>query len=96
MPLNTIPFDPAEHLVDDAAVAAFLEEAIATNDAGIIAKALGDVARARGMAQIAAQSGLSRESLYKALSSEGNPEFATLLRVLKALGLRLSVSAVET
>ena len=58
-----------------------------------IAKALGTIARARGMSQIAKKAGLSRESLYKALSTEGNPEFATVAKVLRALGLRLTIAA---
>ena len=72
----------------------YLEDAMETNDPKFIARAIGDVARARGMTDIAKASGLSRESLYKALSGDGNPEFATMLRVLNALGLRLNVEPV--
>ncbi len=61
----------------------------AVGDPGLVAAALGDIARAKGMAQIARQAGLGRESLYKALSPEGNPEFTTVLKVVRALGLRL-------
>jgi probable addiction module antidote protein len=93
MALKTKPFDAAEYLDDDASVAAYLDEAMATGDAKFIAKSLGVVARARGMTQIAKDTGLSRESLYRALSDDGNPEFATMVTVLSALGLRLSVVA---
>ena len=95
MTLKTTPFDPAEYLDDDEAVAAYIEEALATNDVGFITKAIGDVARARGMAQIAKDSDLSRESLYRALGVDGNPEFATVLKVLKALRLKLVVAPAE-
>jgi probable addiction module antidote protein len=93
MALKTKPFDAAEYLDDDASVAAYLDEAMATGDAKFIAKSLGVVARARGMTQIAKDTGLSRESLYRALGDDGNPEFATMITVLSALGLRLSVVA---
>ena len=95
MPLKTTPFDPAEYLDDDEAIKAYIDDAIATGDAGFIAKCIGDVARARGMSQIAKDSGLSRESLYKALSTNGNPEFATILKVITALGLKLSVAVAK-
>ena len=68
---------------------AYLDGAFADGDAGEIADALGVVARARGMSQIAEETGLTRQALYKALSSDGNPEFATVLKVIRALGLRL-------
>ena len=93
MPLKTKLFDPAEYLDDDEAVSAYIDEAMATDDASFIAKCLGDVARARGMSQIAKDSGLSRESLYKALSENGNPSFATVLKVARALGVRLHAEA---
>jgi probable addiction module antidote protein len=67
----------------------YLEAALEEGDPALVAAALGDIARAKGMAQIARKSGLGRESLYKALSPEGNPEFATVLKVVRALGLRL-------
>jgi probable addiction module antidote protein len=94
-PLTTQPFDPAEYLDDSEAIAAYLTEALATEDPAFIADALGVVARAHGMSEIALQSGLSRESLYRALSPDGNPEFATVLRVLRAMGLRLSTNPIE-
>lgn len=96
MALKTRPFDAAEYLEDDRAIAEYLEEAlkVATEDANpaFLAHALGTVARARGMSQIAKDAGLSRESLYKALGSEGNPELGTILRVVRALGLILTIT----
>lgn len=92
MPLDTKPWDPADHLDTKEAVAAYLEAAFEDGDPGVIAAALGDVARARGMAQIARETNLSRESLYRSLSSAGNPELSTLLRVMKSLGLRLTAT----
>ncbi|SPF45652.1 conserved hypothetical protein [Syntrophobacter sp. SbD1] len=86
---QTRPWDVAEHLETDEDMAAYLEAALEEGDASLVAAALGDIARAKGMAQIASETGLGRESLYKALSSEGNPEFATVLKVVRALGLRL-------
>ena len=93
--IKTRPFDPAAFLNSNEALAAYLEEALDIGDPAFIADALGVVARARGMSQIAKESGLGRESLYKALSADGNPEFGTVLRVLKALGMRLSVAPFE-
>jgi probable addiction module antidote protein len=89
--LKTARFDVAEYLRTSEEMAAYLEACIeeAPHDAAFIAKAVGDIARAKGMSQVAHESGLSRESLYKALSGERNPEFDTILRVLSALGLRL-------
>ena len=86
-----IAFDPAEYLDDPKAIAAYLEEAFDTGDAKFIADAMGVVARASGMSEIAKSAGLSRESLYKALSADGNPELGTVLRVIKALGLKLAI-----
>ena len=84
-------FDPAGYLDDPEAISAYLEEAFDTGDAKFIADAMGVVARASGMSEIAKASGLSRESLYKALSANGNPELTTVLRVIAALGMKLSV-----
>ncbi len=92
MGLKTKLFDPAEYLDDAESIAAYLDEAMATSDARFIAKSLGVVARARGMTQMAQETGLSRESLYRALSDDGNPEFSTLLAVVSALGLQLSIT----
>jgi probable addiction module antidote protein len=93
--LKTQPFDPAAYLDDAESLAAYMSEALATEDPAFIADALGVVARARGMSEIARQSGLSRESLYRALSPEGNPEFNTILRVVRSMGLRLSTTPIE-
>lgn len=89
--IQTHPWDAAEHLETKEDIAAYLEAALEDGDPSLVAAALGDIARSKGMTQIAHETGLRRESLYKALSSEGNPEFATVLKVLKALGLRLVV-----
>ena len=86
-------YDPAEDLSSNESIAVFMAEAIETNDAGYIAHALGVVARAKGMAQIAAQTGLSREQLYRSFSENGNPTLKTTLAVMKALGLELTAKA---
>lgn len=86
---KTRPWDAVEHLKTDEDLAAYLEAVFEHGDAGLVAAALGDIARAKGMTQIARQAGLGRESLYKALSPGGNPEFATILKVVQALGLKL-------
>ena len=95
MPVRTTPFDPASYLDTEAAVATYLTEALESNDPGFIADALGVVARARGMSQVARDAGLSRESLYRTLGPDGNPELSTLLRVLQALHLRLTVRPAD-
>ena len=82
-------WDPAEHLETEEDMALYLEAAFEDGDPPLIAAALGDIARAKGMSQLARDTGLGRESLYKALSPNGNPEFSTVLKVLSALGLRL-------
>jgi len=82
-------WDAAEHLGTEEDMAAYLEAALQEGDPTLVAAALGDIARAKGITQIARETGLGRESLYKALSPEGNPEFATVLKVVRALGLRL-------
>lgn len=82
-------WEPAEHLDSEEDMAAYLEAALEEGDASLVAAALGDIAKAKGMTQLARETGLGRESLYKALSPSGNPEFATILRVVSALGLRL-------
>lgn len=88
---TTTRYDVAEHLRTQEEMAAYLEACLeeADGDAAFIAKALGDIARAKGMAQVARDAGLSRESLYKALSGERSPDFATILKVVGALGLKL-------
>ena len=85
----TTPWDPADHLKTDEDMAAYLEAALEEGDPALVAAALGDIARAKGMTQVARDAGLGRESLYKALSPAGNPEFATILKVVSALGLQL-------
>ena len=87
--IQTRPWDVAEHLKTEEDMALYMEAALEEGDPALVAAALGDIARAKGMAQIARKAGLGRESLYKALSPEGNPEFATVLKVVRALGLRL-------
>ena len=86
-------YDPAEDLTSEEAVAIFMAEAFQTGDAGYIAHALGVVARAKGMAQIAGQTGLSREQLYRSFSGNGNPTLKTTLAVMKALGIELTAKA---
>jgi len=87
--VRTRKWDPADYLETDARVAAYLNAVLEDGDAALVTAALGDIARAKGMSKIATNAGLGRESLYKALSQDGNPEFATVLRVIRALGLRL-------
>ena len=92
---TTTPYDVAEHLRTPKESAAYLEACFeeANGDAAFIAKALGDIARARGMSKVAQDSGLSRESLYKALSGDRNPSFDTVLKVMNALGLELHANS---
>jgi len=94
---KTTPYDVAEHLRTAKEAAVYFETCLeeANGDAAYIAKALGDIARARGMSQIAEDTGLSRESLYKALSGERNPSLDTVLKVMNALGLELHARAVN-
>lgn len=94
--IKTRRWDSAEYLQTEEQIAAYLDACFeeAGDDAAFIAKALGNVARARGMSQLARDTGLGRESLYKALSGEGNPSFATVLKVAKALGVRFQAVAV--
>jgi len=97
MTVKTLPYDVAATLRTPDEMAAYLEACIeeADGDAAFIAKALGDIARAQGMTQIARQTGLSRESLYKALSGDRSPSFGTVLKVISALGLKLSAGVQE-
>ena len=92
---KTTPYDVAEHLRNPEEMAAYLDAWLeeAADDAAGIAGALGDIARAKGMTQVAKDAGLSRESLYRALSAGGNPSFATVLKVARALGVRLHAEA---
>jgi probable addiction module antidote protein len=93
MALETRPWDPAEHLKTAEDVREYLAAAFEDGDPALIAAALGDVARARGMTEIAREAGLSREAMYKAFRPEGNPTLDTLARVIRALGLKLTVHA---
>ncbi len=94
-PTKTTPYDVAEHLRTPEEMAAYLDAWLqeAPDDAAGIARALGNIARAKGMTQVAKDAGLSRESLYRALSAEGNPSFSTVLKVARALGLKLHAEA---
>lgn len=93
---KTTAYDVAEHLRTPEEMAAYLDAWLeeAPDDVSGIARALGDIARAKGMAQVARDAGLSRESLYRALSEDGNPSFATVLKVAKALGVQLHAQAL--
>jgi len=88
-----IPWDAAEFLKTERDIAFYLEAVMAENDPDLFKAALGDVARARGMAKIAKKAGLGRTSLYKALSKDGNPSYETVVKVLRAVGLRLYAKA---
>jgi len=92
--VKTKAFDEADFLKTDEDVAAYITETLATGDAALITHALGVIARTRGMTRIARETGLSRESLYRALSADGNPEFVTVLRIMEAFGLRLTAERV--
>jgi probable addiction module antidote protein len=89
-------YDPAEDLGSDEAIATFMAEAFQTNDVAYISHALGVVARAKGMAQIAEQTGLSREQLYRSFSEKGNPTLKTILTVMNALGIQLTAKTPKT
>ncbi|MEN6368657.1 MAG: addiction module antidote protein [Thermotogota bacterium] len=92
MKTNTRQWDPARYLESVEDIVAYLDAALEEDDPALLSAALGDVARAKGMSEIARLTGLGRESLYKALSTEGNPEFGTILKVVRALGLKLRVT----
>jgi probable addiction module antidote protein len=94
--IKTIAWDAAAFLKTDEDLAHYLEAVFEDGDPTLVAAALGDVARARGMSRVAQAAGLGRESLYKALSTEGNPELATILKVMRAVGLNLKVTASAT
>ena len=86
-------FDAADYLTDEASIAAYLNEALKDDDPDVFLMAIGTVARARGMSQIANESGLGRESLYKALSSGAKPRYETVAKVVRALGIKLNAEA---
>ena len=91
---KTRTYDAAEYLTSEKQMAAYLEAAFAEGNPKLVVQALGTIAKARGMTQIAKETGLRRESLYKALSPEGNPEFATVLKVVKALGIKIHADII--
>ena len=91
---KTKRWDPSEHLETAEELAAYLNAALEEGDMRLILATLGDIARARRMAVVAQETGLGRESLYKSLSTEGNPEFITILKVMRAVGLRLQAAVV--
>ncbi|HZP20896.1 MAG TPA: addiction module antidote protein [Bauldia sp.] len=93
---TTQPFDPADYLETPGAISAYLEAAMEDGDPKLIAAALGDIARASGMSRIAREAGLSREALYRSLSADGHPELVTIVKVLKALGLRLAAVPADS
>lgn len=93
---KTLHYDSAEYLNTREAMNAYMEEALETDDPAFIATALGTIARARGMSELGKKAGLSRESLYKALSTDGNPEFGTIIRVMQALALKFCITATQT
>ena len=95
MPDEFKVWDASEHLNSEDVIFAYMNAAMEDGDPALFTAALGDVARARGMTEIARKAGVSRESLYRALSNEGNPEFATILKVMNAMGLRMSVAPAE-
>ena len=92
---QTKPWDPSEYLDSEEDMAAYLNVALEGGDLRLIMAVLGDIARARRMAVVAQATGLGRESLYKSLSPDGNPEFATVLKVVKSLGFRLQVATLS-
>jgi probable addiction module antidote protein len=92
MVVETKPYDSAEFLTSEPLIEAYLQEAFEDGDPALIAVALGAVARARNIATLASETGLTRAALYKALSAEGNPRLSTLMAVVKALGYRLTVT----
>ena len=94
MNIELKPFDAAAYLDDEEEISRYVEEAFETGNAAYINHALGVAARAQGMSQVSRASGLKREALYRALSREGNPQFSTVLSVMKALGFRLKAEAV--
>jgi probable addiction module antidote protein len=93
--ITTTLWDPAEHLETMEDMVAYLESAFEDGDPALIAAVLGDIARAKGMAEISAKTGLGRTSLYKALSPDGHPEFETVLKVINALGIQLRASSAK-
>ena len=94
--ITTSLWDVAEHLETDEDMVMYLEAALEDGNPALISAVIGDIARAKGMSQIAEKTGLGRTSLYKALSPEGHPDFATILKVINALGIRLQAISVKS
>ena len=95
MTVKTTPFDPAKYLDDEQSIADYLNDMLEDGSPGLLAAALGDIARARGMAQIAQDAGIGREALYKALRADAQPRFGTIARVCKALGVKLTAQPLH-
>lgn len=95
MTIELQPFDTAQYLTDPDDQAELLTDAFASGDAGVIAAALGIVARARGMTELANETGIKRQALYRAFSADGNPTLGTLMKVLPALGLQLAINPAK-
>jgi probable addiction module antidote protein len=95
MPTKTVPWDSSALLRSDKEIAAYIDAVLEDGDPALLAHALGVVARAKGMTDLAKEAGLGRESLYKSLSSDGNPSFATVIKVLSALGVKLHATSVD-
>jgi probable addiction module antidote protein len=93
-PLKLVAFDAARYLDDDEAVAEYMTAVLETNDADLLLLALSDIARAKGMAQVAKDAGLGRESLYKALAPGAKPRFETVMKVARALGVKFTAQPV--
>lgn len=93
--VKTRLWDPVRYLKSEEDIVAYLEAALEDGEPTLVAAALGDIARARGMTKLSRETGLGRESLYKALSPSGNPEFSTIMKVVEALGLRLHASSIK-
>jgi probable addiction module antidote protein len=95
MPTKTVPWDSTTVLRSDKEIAAYIDAVLEDGDPTLLAHALGVVARAKGMTDLAKEAGLGRESLYKSLSSDGNPSFATVIKVLSALGVKLHATSAD-
>jgi len=95
MSVKITDWDPSEYLDNEESIRAYLNAAFEDGDPKLIASAIGDVARARGMTQIARETGFAREALYRALSEKGNPELGTVIGVLKSLGMAVRVEPIE-
>ena len=95
MKIKTTPFDPAKYLDSEESISAYLSDMLEENNPALIAAALGDIARAKGMTQIAKNAGIGRESLYKALWANSQPRLETIMKVCSALGVKLTVTPIH-